>query len=243
MEDLGTLERAIITKTKTVLIGNGKQDEAVKKRIGDLKELIKSKTGTKWEWDIPRLEQRIYKLNAAVARIFIGGSSDAEVEDKRLRYEDAINALTGACMEGMVPGGGACYTYMTRYADEARAIFDTKEEAIAVDVLVEAMSEPIKQIARNAGEFGEMVFEKAKGQPWGYGFNAATLDYENLTEAGVSDPASVNTWALENAASVAGSLLTTEALVYQTEMPEDDEVGYTPEVEAGIGKEAAERAW
>ena len=113
----------------------------------------------------------------------------------------------------------------------------------AVDVLLAAMATPIKQIANNAGVLGEMVFEKVKGQEWGYGFNAKTLEYEDLIEAGVNDPASVNTWALENSASIAGSLLTTEALICQAERPEDEEE-YVPEVNAGINTEMASKyAW
>merc|ERR1719201_2704129 len=109
---------------------------------------IQSKLGTEKEFEISRLEQRIQKLRGAVARIQIGGATDTEIEDKRLRYEDAINALKGGIAEGMVPGGGACFAYMKRYADEARALFDLdtqqgQDEALAVNILLEAISEPI----------------------------------------------------------------------------------------------------
>ena len=107
---------------------------------------------------------------------------------------------------------------------------------------IEAMSEPVRMIASNAGLLGEMVLEKVKGQEWGYGFNAKVLEYMNLLEAGVCDPASVNTWALENSASIAGSLLTTEALICVAERPEDEEE-YVPEVTGDIGANAANLAW
>ena len=208
-----------------------------------------------------------------VARIYIGGATEPEIEDKRLRYEDAINALKGGIAEGMVPGGGACYAYMLRYADEARALFrEGSEEVVAVDVLCEAMSTPCKQIAskyaagarepgraraspalahgplvwalcvHSAGVLGEMTLEKVKDREWGWGFNAKTLEYENLLEAGVCDPASVNTWALENSASIAGSLLTTEALICEKVRPPDEQE-YRPEITAGIGEDAAKYAW
>lgn len=104
------------------------------------------------------------------------------------------------------------------------------------------MSEPIRQIASNAGLLGEMVLQKVVGQEWGYGFNAKTLEYEDLFEAGVCDPASVTTWSLENSASIAGSLLTTEALVCQAEKEEEEEE-YVPEITNEIGADAARYAW
>ena len=241
--DLGKLERAVVSKTKTILVSNGQQEEAVELRVKDLKGQMKARIEDGKEFEVQRLEQRITKLRGAVARIFIGAPTETEIEDKRLRYEDAINALRGACYEGQVPGGGACYAYMLRYEDEARAIFDSEEEALAVDVLIEAMAAPVKQIASNAGELGEMVLEKIKNQEWGYGFNAKTLTYEDLPKAGVMDPASVNTWALENSASVAGSLLTTEALICATEKEIDPSIGYDPEFTEGIQDKAAQYAW
>ena len=146
-----------------------------------------------------------------------------------------------------MPGGGACFAYMLRYEEDARALFDLStaqgsEESLAVDIILEAMSEPLRQIASNAGELGEMVLRDVKNQAWGYGFNAKTLEYEDLFEAGVCDPASVTTWALENSASIAGSLLTTEALVCQNERPPDEEE-YVPEFTEGIGADAAKYAW
>jgi chaperonin GroEL len=247
MEDLGRIERVVITKDKTTLISNGEFDEAVEKRVQVIKGQIEGLLGTEKQYEIARLEQRIQKLRGAVARIFIGGATDTEIEDKRLRYEDAINALKGGVAEGMVPGGGACFAYMLRYADEARALFDLEtpqgqDEAVAVDILVEAISEPIRQVASNAGEYGEMVLRNVMNQEWGYGFNALALEYEDLFEAGVCDPASVTTWALENAASIAGAFLTTEALICAKERPPEEEE-YKPEFTTGIQDEAAQMAW
>jgi len=243
-EDLGRVERAVVSKKKTVLVSNGEQAAAVEKRVEVLKAQIQAKLGTDKEYEIDRLEQRIQKLRGAVARIFIGAYTEAEREDKRLRYEDSINALRGGVAEGMVPGGGACFAYMLRYADEARALFDDspngQDEALAVDVVLEAMAEPLRQIASNAGLLGEFVLKLVEGKEWGYGFNAMTLEYEDLFEAGVTDPATVTTWALENSASIAGSLLTTEALVCGKHRPPDQEE-YTPEFTTGIQEEKAKQ--
>jgi len=240
---LGKLEKVVISKKSMLMVSNGEQQEAVEARIRVIKGQIESKLNEGKEFETQRLEQRIQRLRGAVARIFIGAPTEAEIEDKRLRYEDAINALKGAIVEGQVPGGGACYAYMLRFEDECRALFaDNEDEGYAVDVLLEAMAAPLKQIASNAGELGEMVLEKTKGQPWGYGFNAKTLVFEDLVAAGVADPASVNTWALENSASVAGSLLTTEALVCLSDRPEDEEE-YRPEFSTEIGEDASRYAW
>ena len=217
----------------------------MEKRVQQVKELIVNKIDQGKEFEVQRLEQRINKLRGAVARIFIGAPTEAEIEDKRLRYEDAINALKGACFMGRVPGGGACYAYMLRYTDECRALFTDPDEAVAVDVLTEAMREPCRMIASNAGLLGEMVLQTTIGKEWGYGFNAKILEYENLLETGVCDPASVTTWALDNSASIAGSLLTTEALICDNEMPEEDQLAkdYKPEFTTGIQEDAAKMAW
>ncbi|KAL1525156.1 hypothetical protein AB1Y20_020027 [Prymnesium parvum] len=241
LADLGRLERAVISKSKTLLVSSGEFDADVETRVQQIKAQIASKLGTDKEFEIQRLEQRIVKLRGAVARIIVGAHTETEMEDKRLRYEDAINAVRGAIAEGMVPGGGACLAYMLRYGDEVRAQFTHEDEALAVDVLLSAMQAPLIQIAANAGLLGEMVLEKVKNQEWGFGFNARTLVYEDLLEAGICDPASVTTWALENAASIAGSLLTTEALVVEKELEVVEE--YIPEVTEGIGARAAELAW
>eukprot|EP00326_Haptolina_ericina_P031065 CAMPEP_0181172134 /NCGR_PEP_ID=MMETSP1096-20121128/2289_1 /TAXON_ID=156174 ORGANISM="Chrysochromulina ericina, Strain CCMP281" /NCGR_SAMPLE_ID=MMETSP1096 /ASSEMBLY_ACC=CAM_ASM_000453 /LENGTH=553 /DNA_ID=CAMNT_0023259845 /DNA_START=93 /DNA_END=1754 /DNA_ORIENTATION=+ len=240
--DLGRLERVVVSKDKTLLVSSGESEEAVENRVAQIKEQIESKLKTDKEFEVQRLEQRIVKLRGAVARIKVGAPTEAEQEDKRLRYEDAINALRGAITEGMVPGGGACLAYMLRYEDEARALLPDEEEQAAVDVLLAAMKAPIVQIAHNAGLLGEMVLEQVKGQAWGYGFNAKTLEYEDLLVAGVCDPASVTTWALENAASISASLLTTEALVCESQIAEEEEE-YTPELGQGIGAGAADLAW
>jgi chaperonin GroEL len=248
LADLGSVERVVVAKDKTTLISNGKYDAEVEARVQVIKGQIESKLGTEKEYEIARLEQRIQKLRAAVARIMIGGATETEIEDKRLRYEDAINALKGGVAEGMLPGGGACFAYMLRYEDEARALFDMetqqgRDEAVAVDIILEAISEPIRMVASNAGEYGEMVLRTVMNKEWGYGFNAQTLEYGDLYEAGVVDPASVTTWALDNAASIAGSLLTTEALVCVKEPPVDESEDYRPEFTTGIQEEAAQMAW
>jgi len=239
--DLGTLERAVVSKEKTLLVSTGDHEADVEKRVAQIKEQIKTKVNTDKEFEVQRLEQRIVKLRGAVARIKVGAPTEAEMEDKRLRYEDAINAVRGAIAEGMVPGGGACLAYMLRYEDEVRTLLPDDEEQAAVDVLLAAMQAPVVQIARNAGLLGEMVLENIKGKEWGYGFNAKTLEYEDLLAAGVCDPASVTTWALENAASISASLLTTEALVCQSFIEEEEE--YSPEVGNDIGARAADLAW
>ena len=120
LEDLGKLDKVVISKRSTLMVSTGDYVDAVEARVATLREQIGAKIEQGREFEVQRLEQRIIKLRGAVARIYIGGATEVEIEDKRLRYEDAINALKGAIAEGMVPGGGSCYAYMTRYMDEVR---------------------------------------------------------------------------------------------------------------------------
>jgi chaperonin GroEL len=243
MDDLGTLERAVVTKEKTLLVGTGATLDKVNERVANLKNQIEEKIGTDKEYDIPRLEQRVVKLRGAVARILVGATTEVEIADRKLRYEDAINALTGAIIEGQVPGGGASLAYVTRFADEAREGL-SEDEQVAVDVLIEAMGVPMCQVADNAGVLGQLVLEKCKGKPWGHGFNAKTLEYtDDLLGDGVCDPVSVTTWALENAASIAGSMLTTEAIITDIIRYDYEDLDYEPEFTEGIGAGAADLAW
>lgn len=245
VSDLGRVAKAVFRKNTFTLVASGEQDEAVKDRVESLQlqmEELMDMPG----YNIPaflRLKQRSQKLRGAVARIYVGGRTEAEQEDKRLRYEDAINALKGACKKGMVPGGGSTFVYMLRYEDEARANLEDPEEQEAVSVLIEAMGAPVKQIAHNTGLIPDVMLEKLKDQEFGFGFNARTREYEDLIEAGVCDPASVATWGLDAAASIAGSLLTTEALVCGTEIEEEEEE-YTGPTQSGIDQKAAQQlAW
>jgi len=245
LADLGYLERSVAEKDKTLLVAcaDGRYQDAVEKRVESLKVQLGEKLAAAKEFEAQRLEQRITKLRGIVARILLGAATETELEDKRLRYEDAINALKGGIAEGMVPGGGSCYAYMTRYVDEIKASLPDDEERLAADLLCAAMGEPCSQIAHNAGLLGPMVLEKVKGQEWGYGFNANSQEYENLLEAGVCDPASVTTWALDNAASIAATLLNTEAIVAEQEVEEIDEGEYRPEITTGIGADAGSYGW
>jgi chaperonin GroEL len=245
LADLGYLERSVAEKDKTLLVActDGRFQDAVEKRVESLRAQLGEKLAAAKEFEAQRLEQRITKLRGIVARILLGAATETELEDKRLRYEDAINALKGGIAEGMVPGGGSCYAYMTRYVDEIKASLPDDEERLATDILCQAMGEPCSQIAHNAGLLGPMVLEKVKGQEWGYGFNANSQEYENLLKAGVCDPASVTTWALDNAASIAATLLNTEAIVAEQEVEEIDEEDYRPEITTGIGADAGSYGW
>jgi len=204
---------------------------------------LKEKLDAGKEFEAQRIEQRINKLRGIVARILLGAATEVEMEDKKLRYEDAINALKGAIAEGMVPGGGSAYAYIMRYAEEFKAELPEEEEKLGVDIIMHAIGAPCTQIADNAGVLGAMVLEKTKELEWGHGFNAATLKYENLLEAGVCDPASVTTWALDNAASISASLLNTEAIVSEQTVFDATDLMQEQDVGVGIGSKAADYAW
>ncbi|EOD15264.1 heat shock protein 60 [Emiliania huxleyi CCMP1516] len=246
LAQLGSLSRVKVEKAKTLLVSDGTHQADVDARVEELKGLKEQLVQqSNKEFEVQRIEQRIHKLRAAIARIKVGAPTETEVVDKKLRYEDAINAVRGAIVEGMVPGGGACLAYVTRFADEARAAIPDPDERVAVDVLVAAMGAPVMQIADNAGLLGALVREKVADHDWGYGFNAKTLHLLGAClQAGVCDPASVTTWALENAASITGSMLTTEALVYDPERdPMEDEANFEPEVTTGMRSDVEDYMW
>ena len=151
----------------------------------------------------------------------MGAATETELKDKKLRYEDALNSVKSALEMGVVPGGGACMLHMAGDEELKQRIFDAclgdEDTRLGVEIMFRSLPAPMKQIAKNAGLEGEVVVEKCRGQPYGFGYNAATDKYENLLETGVLDPAKVTINALENAASIAALVLTTEVLV--TELP------------------------
>jgi len=243
--DCGHVRKAVVGKDKFVIISDGTRTEQVEERVQHLQLGIERVAEEGKTWEAERLYQRINKLRGAVARIEVGGSSEQEVEDKVLRYEDAVNALQSAVELGIVPGGGSTFIYMLRYADECRALFDDEEERKAVDIIVEAMREPIKKVAENAGEVGEIVARHVQDKEWGYGYNADTKQYENLLESNVCDPAAVVIWTLQNSASVAGSLLSAQVLVSSQEVWEQElnDAEYVVDAKGGIADEAKDYAW
>jgi chaperonin GroEL len=215
LEDLGKASRVVIDKDNTTLVEGAGQKKAIEGRVKQLRAQIEDTTS---DYDREKLQERLAKLVGGVAVIKVGAATETEMKEKKARVEDAMHATRAAVEEGIVPGGGVA---LLRAAD---ALADLKledhDEQVGVKIVRRALEEPLRWIAQNAGQEGAIVVEKVRAKSdANYGFNAATEEYEDLVKAGVIDPAKVTRTALQNAASIAGLMLTTEATV--SEIPEE----------------------
>ncbi|MEP0821483.1 MAG: chaperonin GroEL [Ignavibacterium sp.] len=218
---LGTAKRVTIDKDNTTIVeGAGKKDE-IKKRINEIKQQIEKTTS---DYDKEKLQERLAKLSGGVAVIKIGASTEVEMKEKKARVEDALHATRAAVEEGIVAGGGVAYLRASKKLDDLKV--ENPDQKTGVDIVRRALEEPIRQIVANAGLEGSVVVNKVKEGKDDFGFNAQTEQYENLIKAGVIDPTKVSRIALENAASVAGLLLTSEATI--VEKPEEKKAPAMP---------------
>ncbi len=229
VSDLGTCKRIVVDKDNTTLVDGAGDKEKLASRVKQIRAQIEDTTS---DYDREKLQERLAKLIGGVAVINVGAATEIEMKEKKARVEDALNATRAAVEEGVVPGGGVAYLRCLK----ALAALDMKgEQALGRNILLRALEEPIRQIANNAGREGSVIVEHVKGLEGAMGFNAATEEYENLIAAGVIDPAKVTRTALQNAASVAGMLLTTECVI--AEIPEENAPagGGMPQGMGGMG--------
>ena len=216
LEDLGRAKKIMIDKDTTTIVEGGGRQEDIAGRVKQIRTQIDETTS---DYDREKLQERLAKLVGGVAVIKVGAATETELKEKKARVEDAMHATKAAAEEGIVPGGGVAYLR----AGMALAELDLKneDEQVGVSIVRRALEEPVRQIASNAGHEGAVVVGKIKDNPSAsFGFNAETEEFQDLVEAGVIDPTMVTRTALQNAASIASLLLTTEALV--TEKPEED---------------------
>lgn len=219
MDSLGYAERVVVDKESSTIITLPQFKENVEKRVEELKV---ERDNTHIDFEKQKIIERMAALSGGVARIKVGAATETELKDKKLRYEDALNSVRSAIEMGVVSGGGSCMLHLATDVDLKKSIvaecnqYD-EDEKMGVEIVFRSLSAPMRQIAKNAGVEGEVVLDKCIGKPYGYGYNAATGKYENLLECGVIDPAKVTINALENAASIASMVLTTEVIV--TELP------------------------
>ncbi|MFT5290153.1 MAG: chaperonin GroEL [Planctomycetota bacterium] len=216
LSDLGTAKKVSISKDTTLIIeGAGKKGE-IKARIQQIRAEIE---GTKSDYDREKLEERLAKLSGGVAQIQAGAATESELKEKKSRIEDALHATRAAVEEGIVPGGGVALLSCIKPVENLKLEGD---ERIGAQIIVRALQAPLRQIAENAGRDGAVIVQNVlSGKGKGYGYNAATDSYEDLIKAGVIDPTKVVRCGLQNAASVASLLLTTDALV--SELPDSKE--------------------
>ena len=207
LTDLGSAKKITIDKDYTTIVeGAGSKDE-IKARIGQLKKQIEDSTS---DYDSEKLQERLAKLSGGVAVINVGAATEIEMKEKKARVEDALHATRAAVEEGIVPGGGVVFLRCTETLD---SVSTDDEERVGVAIVRKALEEPIRQIVFNAGLEPSVVTHKVASSSGAFGFNALTNQYEDLIKAGVIDPTKVARTALENAASIAGLMLTTEAVV------------------------------
>ncbi len=217
LADLGTARRVVVDKATTVIVdGNGDQ-EAIKARIKMIRAQLDESTS---DYDREKMQERLAKLAGGVAIINVGAATETEMKEKKDRVEDALNATRAAVEEGIVPGGGVAYIRVSKSLDSIKPADD--DEAAGVMIIRRAVEEPLRQIARNGGYEGSVVVEKVRDGKDGFGFNAATGEYEDLIKSGVIDPKKVSRIALQNAASVASLLLTTDCAVADRPEPKKD---------------------
>jgi chaperonin GroEL len=215
VNDLGTAKTVRIDKDNTTVVDGGGSRKDLESRVKLIRAQIEETTS---DWDREKLQERLAKLIGGVAVINVGAATETEMKERKARVEDALNSTRAAVEEGIVPGGGVA---LLRCISALEKVKLEGEEQLGVNVLKRALEEPIRQIANNAGHEGSVVVERVKKEKGAFGFNAETEKYEDLTKAGVIDPTKVVRFALQNAASVASLLLTTEATV--AEKPEERE--------------------
>ena len=207
LDVLGKAEKVIITKEETTIIKGGGTKDAVAGRVQQIRRQIEE---TDSDYDREKLEERLAKLAGGVAKISVGAATETELKEKKHRFEDALSATRAAVEEGIVPGGGS--TLVQAAAGLAKTKSDDADEQVGIDIVRRALEEPLRQIATNAGLEGSVVVNNVQSGKAGHGLNAATGEYVDLVKAGVVDPVKVTRSALENAASIASLILTTEVV-------------------------------
>jgi len=220
IDDLGRAKKIVIDKENTTIVeGNGKQSD-VQGRINQIRKAIEETTS---DYDREKLQERLAKLAGGVAVVHVGAATETEMKEKKARVEDALHATRAAVEEGIVPGGG---TALIRAIPTLQDLRLKGDEAIGVDIVKRSLEEPLRQLADNAGEEGSLVVQEVKNRKGWEGFDCDKLEYVDMGKAGIIDPTKVTRTALQNASSIAGLLLTTEACV--TEVPEKEKAPAGP---------------
>ena len=219
VDDLGQAAKITIDKDNTTVVDGNGSDAEMQGRVKLIRNQIEE---TSSDYDREKLQERLAKLVGGVAVIKVGAATETEMKEKKARVEDAMHATRAAVEEGIVPGGGVALVRAAKVLDDFKTESEDSDEQIGVNIIKRALEEPLRQIANNAGKEGAVIVGKVRdGEGDSYGFNAASEKFEDLVSAGVIDPAKVTRTALQNAASIAGMMLTTEAMI--ADVPEKDD--------------------
>ena len=228
LEMLGSAETITINKDNTTIVNGAGNKEAIAARVGQIKVQIEKTTS---DYDREKLQERLAKLAGGVAVLYIGAPSEVEMKEKKDRVDDALSATRAAVEEGIVPGGGVAYIRAISAIEDLKGVND--DETTGIEIVKRAIEEPLRQIVANAGKEGAVVVQKVREGEGDFGYNARTDVYENLLTSGVIDPAKVTRVALENAASIAGMMLTTECVI--ADKKEDNPAPAMPPMGGGMG--------
>lgn len=228
LDMLGTAEKVSIDKDNTTVVNGAGKEQAIKDRVNQIKSQLENTTS---DYDKEKLQERLAKLAGGVAVMYVGAASEVEMKEKKDRVDDALHATRAAVEEGIVAGGGVALVRAIEALSSLEA--ENADEKTGINIIKKAIEEPLRQIVANAGGEGSVVVAKIKGETGDYGYNAKTEQYVNMLEDGIIDPTKVTRVALENAASVAGMLVTTEAVVY--EIPSENDGGGMPAGMPGMG--------
>jgi len=226
LDDLGKAKRVVVNKEDTTIIDGAGAKADLEGRVKQIRAQIEDTTS---DYDREKLQERLAKLIGGVAVINVGAATEVEMKEKKARVEDALNATRAAVEEGIVPGGGVALLRSVKGVDSLKL---SDAETFGANIIKRALEEPVRQIAENAGLEGSIVVEKVKEGKEGFGLNAQKMEYEDLMKAGIIDPTKVTRIALQNASSVAGLLLTTEAMV--AELPDENAGGGMPPMPGGM---------
>ena len=228
LTDLGRAKRVVVDRENTTLVEGAGKTAAINGRISQLKKQIEE---TDSDYDREKLQERLAKLSGGVAVIKVGAATETEMKEKKARVEDALHATRAAVEEGIVPGGGVAPLRAQPAVEKLKPAND--DERVGVEIVRRALEEPIRQLVENAGLEGSVVAQRVKDEKATVGFNVDKLEYVDMLQAGIIDPTKVTRLALQNAASIAGLLLTTEALV--TDIPEKEKAAPGPAGHGGGG--------
>nr|VFJ47574.1 MAG: chaperonin GroEL [Candidatus Kentron sp. FM]VFJ49221.1 MAG: chaperonin GroEL [Candidatus Kentron sp. FM]VFK11352.1 MAG: chaperonin GroEL [Candidatus Kentron sp. FM] len=221
LDDLGTAKKIVITKENTTVVDGAGSKQDIEARVNQIRQQIEETTS---DYDREKLQERVAKLAGGVAVIKVGAATEVEMKEKKARVEDALHATRAAVEEGVVPGGGVA---LIRSLDKIKSLAgDNHDQDVGISIARRAMEEPMRQIASNAGAESSVVLNNVMNGSGNYGFNAANESYGDMIDMGILDPAKVVRIALQNAASIAGLMITTEAMV--AEMPKKEEAGGMP---------------
>ena len=230
LNDLGEAKKIVVEKENTTIIDGAGKNADIKARVESIRQQIEEATS---DYDKEKLQERVAKLSGGVAVIKVGAATEIEMKEKKARVEDALHATRAAVEEGVVPGGGVALIRATKSLEKLEGV--NEDQTVGIRILARSIEEPLRQIVENAGEDAAVILNQVKSGKGAYGYNAATGQYGDMLDFGILDPAKVTRLALQNAASVAGLLLTTEVMIAEAPKDDHDHVHPAPSGMEGMG--------